>query len=527
MPQLPPKKRISLIFFVLSLCSLAGAFSCYSLARELILCSAQTQLLGFSRESILKRDGFEDSALQALSAMHHSALPHCSPQDLDALRELVFKSGILHDAGWFEGKQIRCSSLIANNINKSINLQFIAKPQNEIAYYRSYDHFSIAQKPTVIVRMGDAYVNIGILGREFSGPSWVQYFGAISDIRGYANTPDFYSGPPAPHAAWIYTSPGTYHLNGHLYATACSTRNRICRTSSVPVNFILRSERVFIRTGIVLGGVLGALFASAILQFYFSRQTLESQLGRAIRKKQLYLQYQPIVRIADRRMVGAEALCRWKKEDGVPVPPQKFIAIAEEKNWIGSLTKLVFSKALEECRAILLTHPDFCLSLNLSVLCLDDRKLLCDLQQMIADCGVKPSSVAIEITESIAAHDPQRIAQIQTLRQAGHPIHLDDFGTGYSSLSYLHELNLDAIKIDKAFMQTIGTDAVQFNILPQILTMSQKLHLDVIVEGIETGEQEAYLSRISSTLLGQGWLYGYPVSQEQLRAMLAIQTKPE
>jgi sensor c-di-GMP phosphodiesterase-like protein len=113
-------------------------------------------------------------------------------------------------------------------------------------------------------------------------------------------------------------------------------------------------------------------------------------------------------------------------------------------------------------------------------------ELLEELRQLLAAHGVKPESVAIEITESAAAHDSELIAEIQQLRAMGHPIHLDDFGTGYSSLSYLHELRIDAIKIDRAFMRAIGTHSVQVDILPQIISIAQKLNLDVVVEGIET-----------------------------------------
>lgn len=147
--------------------------------------------------------------------------------------------------------------------------------------------------------------------------------------------------------------------------------------------------------------------------------------------------------------------------------------------------------------------------------------MIFELERLLKAHRVKPSSVALENTESAAAHDSDLIQQVQALRSLGHPIHLDDFGKGYSSLSYLHQLRIDAIKIDQAFMQAVGTNSIEVDILPQILSIARNLHLSVVVEGIETAKQHAYITGISDSLLGQGWYYGTPSSLDQLRALVA------
>lgn len=113
------------------------------------------------------------------------------------------------------------------------------------------------------------------------------------------------------------------------------------------------------------------------------------------------------------------------------------------------------------------------------------------------------------------------VETIKRLRQRGHSVHIDDFGTGYSSLSYLHSLAVDAIKIDKSFTHAIGTEAVTVSILPQILAIAKTLNLQVVAEGIETVEQADYFARCDQPILGQGWLYGYPVSAEQFGLLLS------
>jgi len=505
------------VISIMGIFVLGGCFCLNSVVHELMLRSAQHRLLDFCQDSISKSNSIVNGAIQELTAMNRYSLRRCSPEDLDALRERIFKTGALRDAGWFDGEQIRCSSQVAQTFDGAIDLQLVAKLQDNIEVYRSNEHFSIQQKPTMIVRMGDAYVNTGVLAQEFAGPSWVEFSATIADMRGY------YAGVPDPQATWIFTSPGVYRHKGRVYATACSTQFKICHTAAVPIRYFFQREYAPSIVGIVCGGLIGGLIGSAVLLLYHRRKSMERQLYRAIRRNRLYVEYQPIVRMGNQQLVGAEVLCRWKNEDGEQVPPQEFIEIAEQKLWIGALTKFVFSRALEECGELLLQNPTFKLNINLSPCCLRMPELLEELRQLLAAHGVKPESVAIEITESAAAHDSELIAEIQQLRAMGHPIHLDDFGTGYSSLSYLHELRIDAIKIDRAFMRAIGTHSVQVDILPQIISIAQKLNLDVVVEGIETREQEAYLAAISDSLLGQGWLYGRPAGCDRLRAMLAGQ----
>jgi sensor c-di-GMP phosphodiesterase-like protein len=133
--------------------------------------------------------------------------------------------------------------------------------------------------------------------------------------------------------------------------------------------------------------------------------------------------------------------------------------------------------------------------------------------------------VAIEITESSTVMREAAIETIRGLRERGHSVHIDDFGTGYSSLSYLHDLSVDAIKIDKAFTQAIGTGSVIVAILPQILAMAESLNLRVIVEGVETEEQASYFASAKQPVLAQGWLFGRPVPAKEFLRLLAEDEK--
>jgi sensor c-di-GMP phosphodiesterase-like protein len=202
------------------------------------------------------------------------------------------------------------------------------------------------------------------------------------------------------------------------------------------------------------------------------------------------------------------------------VPPDVFIVAAEERGFLGQITSLVLERVLSDL-APLLKASSFHVTINISASDLMDPRFIARVEQRLGQAGVPRGAIGFEITEhSTALKDEAKVA-IARLREAGHTIYLDDFGTGYSSLAYLHDLHADAIKIDRAFTKTVGTEAVTASVVPQILDMACRLGLKVIVEGIETEEQAAYFRVACQGALGQGWLYGRPVPAGELIAVVA------
>jgi sensor c-di-GMP phosphodiesterase-like protein len=271
-----------------------------------------------------------------------------------------------------------------------------------------------------------------------------------------------------------------------------------------------------------LTGAFLGLFCSIV---YRRSRTMESQLLRAVRSDQLRMVYQPIVSLPSGEIVGAEALARWTDEEGFAVGPDIFIKIAEERGFVCEITRLVVRHALSDFAETLRAHPDFRLSINVAAADLADPEFLSMLDRELKRAGVRAESLSIEITESSTARHEVAIATILRLHERGHSVHIDDFGTGYSSLSYLHDLSVDAIKIDRSFTQSIGTKSVTLAILPQILAMAEALHLQVIVEGIETSLQADYFYSGANRILGQGWLFGHPVAAEEFSRLLAESEK--
>jgi sensor c-di-GMP phosphodiesterase-like protein len=249
-------------------------------------------------------------------------------------------------------------------------------------------------------------------------------------------------------------------------------------------------------------------------------RSIERQLRRAIRRGKLRVVYQPLVNLVTGEITGAEALARWTDENGAEVSPALFIPVAEQHNFVQEITRLVLGKVIRDFEETFRRKPDFHVSINVTACDLRDPGFPAELERVMAAHRLSPDNIALEITESATVANSSAMDAIRQLRKMGHSVHIDDFGTGYSSLSYLGKLSVDAIKIDRSFTQSIGTGSAVIAILPQILAMAQALHLQVIVEGIELPEQAAYFASMDLSILGQGWLFGHPVTVGEFTALL-------
>jgi sensor c-di-GMP phosphodiesterase-like protein len=270
--------------------------------------------------------------------------------------------------------------------------------------------------------------------------------------------------------------------------------------------------------------VLFGLTTAIILLLYSRRRSMPQQLIKAIRADRLYFVYQPIVDLSSGHIVAAETLARWKDDDGLQVGPDIFVRLAEERGLALEVARLALRHALRDFGDTLRCRDsDFRIHINLTASDLADPELLPMLEDSLTNAGVAPHKLVLELTESATARHSIAIEAVHRLRERGHSVQIDDFGTGYSSLAYLKDLDVDAIKIDKAFTQSIGTDSVTGVILPQILTMASGLGLLVIAEGIENTEQEAYFASFELPVMGQGWLFGKPQCPGDFLHALAAQ----
>jgi len=259
-------------------------------------------------------------------------------------------------------------------------------------------------------------------------------------------------------------------------------------------------------------GILISIFLGLIIVWVSKQQlSAKKKLDIAIRKKEFFIHYQPIVELATGRCIAAEALIRWRQQDGYEAPPDQFIPLAEASGLIYPLTDLVISVVMKDMTEFLRQSPDVHISINISASDMESGRFLSGLIAEVVKAKVIPSQIWLEVTERGFMNISAATDSIEAARAAGFRIVIDDFGTGYSSLSILERLSLDALKIDKSFVDAIGLNAASSIVTPHIIEMAHELNLAIVAEGIETSEQEDYL-KDANVQYGQGWLYSKALS---------------
>ena len=253
------------------------------------------------------------------------------------------------------------------------------------------------------------------------------------------------------------------------------------------------------------------------------RMTLEADLRRALERQELTVVYQPQVDLRTGEILGAEALVRWNHPTRGLIPPSRFVPIAEQAGLMVALSRFVLRTATRDAsqwRHIDCDYPSVHVAVNLSGRHVQDPSLLDDVREALDDAGLEPQLLTIEITESVMMHNTKTaIAVLRDLKSLGCMVAVDDFGTGYSSLSYLQQFPVDVLKIDKRFIDTLGTPEGDDALTRAILSLGDSLGLATVAEGIETPRQLAELQRMGC-LLGQGFLLAHPLPSRVFAELL-------
>lgn len=248
---------------------------------------------------------------------------------------------------------------------------------------------------------------------------------------------------------------------------------------------------------------------------------IESCLRGAIDKHQFRMLYQPIVRLDDGHLAGVEALIRWNHPELGEVPPDRFIAIAEQSGFITAIGRWVQHEVCDQiARWREHSHVDVVVSINVAAAELMQHGFSQNLLDQLTLCGVSPGLLAVEVTEFSLVSDSATVDQnLASLSAAGIKINIDDFGTGYSSLAYLHRLPLSRLKVDKSFIRGIPGSRHEVALTRTIISMSQTLELEIVAEGIETEAQLAFL-KSADCQFGQGYLMARPLQADKIPALM-------
>ncbi len=253
------------------------------------------------------------------------------------------------------------------------------------------------------------------------------------------------------------------------------------------------------------------------------RLRIENDLRRALERNELRLEYQPVVSLENFSIVGVEALLRWRHPQRGEIAPSEFVPIAEENGLIEPIGRWVLERACRQAAEWYRARPDSApigMSVNLSAVQVARRTLPDVVRSVLRATGLDPSCLSLEITETVMVRDADGLNEIlHALKELGVRLVLDDFGTGYSSLSYLTRLPLDALKVDRSFVDGLGTEPRDTAITETIIAMSRALSLDVIAEGVESSHHVSELRRLGCKF-AQGFHFSRPVPASQITSAL-------
>ena len=457
----------------------------------------------------------------ALDELDKDPSPPCSQASMARMQQMVGTSFYLQGMGAVVDGTLVCSTLTlgsapvplagkpmvtSSGISSWIGARLPFAPEQPFHIYARNGHAVIIH-PGIVIDMPVLHADVA-LGLAIITPK------ALIRSRGPLQE------------AWLdhYQAPGHSQVESgtHHIVFRSSPNNNVVALAAAPKAMafegLARQALVLAPLGLLASATL-ALGVAALTRWQLSAQ---SRLRAALRRREFFVLYQPIVDLQTGRWTGAEALMRWRRSNGALVPPDEFIAEAERTGVVAHLTRYLMDRVLADLPEVLKACPGFHISLNLST-----QDLVADgpvqyLRQRFEAQDLPQGALMLEVTERGLVDTEAARPALQAGRQIGASIAMDDFGTGYSSLSMLESIDIDTLKIDRIFIASIGAQAAISPVTTHIIEMAHKLGLDLIAEGVETQFQADFL-RERGVRHAQGWLFAKAMPLQELIAGLRAQ----
>lgn len=476
-------------------------------SRELAEQLFRQRVDAFTERALLRVEAVARDAVEAARQADQFGGMPCTQAHLDAMREADLHHRYARQIVFLDGEQLLCASSSVPGALRSIegqNPHWTALPALRALYridaagepppavqFRVGRHVAVvdAQFFIDIVPL-DAQIRLGMIDTRS---------GKAVAIWGDTDTATL-------QRAWAEKLDGKVRRDRYLDVKQ-SQHLPFAVVAYEPLDAMTGTWRQLLVVGLPVALLVSALAAWLMLRWGRRLRSPKYLLQDAIRRKAFFAVYQPVMALDDGRCVGAEALVRWRMPDGSVALPDRFIPMAESVGAIHAITTCVIEAVLADLGPHLAADPAMHVSINLSPDDFRAQDTLPAISAALARAGVRAGQIWIEVTERGFANDTACREMIAAFRKAGHPILIDDFGTGYSSLAYLHDLDVDGIKIDKAFVGSMTTDAPSKSVGPHIIGMARALDIDMVAEGIETEAQRVAL-RQRGVQYGQGWLFG-------------------
>ncbi len=439
----------------------------------------------------------------------------CTAKGLDLMRKIDLRSTMLQGVGWVEGNTMRCSSFLGDEALALGPPDFVSSTHSRVRVnLRLVD----PDATYLAVQLGHS---IGIVHRDMP----LSYIGdnlpglGVGVFSWSNRVPLMTRGPVPAELYGNVGAHGVFAYRGSLVAVAKSDRYDLAAFAVLPsgqgVNYALQAAKILIPVGLLVG-----LFLSSLLVYVIRyRLSMPTMIRTALAQGKFHLHYQPVVELASGRIIGAEALIRWDRGEAAHIPTDRFIDAAEEAGLIPLITAHVLELLVEDARAVVVLAPDFRFSVNLSASDLYRPSIVDEVTRLIERSGLGAHNLVIEATERSLVDVARAGATMGRLREMGVRLAIDDFGTGYSSLAYLAQIEADFLKIDRLFVQALGTESATSQVAERIIEMAKDLSLKIVAEGVETKRQERLLKRLG-VQCAQGFLYGRATPLDDLMVLL-------
>lgn len=451
---------------------------------------------------------------EALDDLESDKIATCSSANIKKMQNIVFGTHCINEIQYFSNGAVQCGSsgtinsrskivpsgfLLPNESAISFDVSNFTKQSDNLIRFTRGNYAISINKNSLTDLMTGPYIRIALITDDGQVISALNYFNPprkslIDNVLTYDNLTE-----DDDYLLAVYSAPGLYYI------------------VSEPMSYVIKQWYKSLTLFLPFGLFMSLVACGAVIWGLKRRLSALGELKIAVANREFIFYYQPLIDFRTGSCIGAEALIRWKKPDGTMVRPDLFIPLAESSGLIQDITDQLVESVARDLKNTLAADKNLHISINVPVIDFNSKRIFKKLEDTMANTGIKPNQIWLEITERGFIDFAQVQESLKDARKLGYLIVIDDFGTGYSSLSYLKDLDIDVLKIDKSFVDTVNTDAVTSHVTEHIINLAKELNLKIVAEGVEKIEQVDYL-KARNVDFAQGWFYAKALPLDEFLA---------